>query len=177
MIAASDPQKTIRKEVRERMRNIGIDIGRGKCIVYMADGKGKVHDVAQNSSGPPMPGKIPEAFQASFVVAAQPAADPGGTTHQDANSLIHGHVKHADHAYRDHPGSNLVNLFARLFEFFPFYVVHVSLRLDLIYKLFDYLHTNFGALLWVGYLFCIATCEAKFSLIATNLKLGPSSRL
>ena len=32
MIAASDPSKTIRKEVRERMRNIGIDIGKRKCI-------------------------------------------------------------------------------------------------------------------------------------------------
>ena len=42
MIAASDPQKTIRKEVIERMRNIGIDIGKGKCIVCVVDGKGAV---------------------------------------------------------------------------------------------------------------------------------------
>ena len=42
MIAASDPSKTIRKEVRERMRNIGIDIGKGKCIVCVVDGKGGV---------------------------------------------------------------------------------------------------------------------------------------
>ena len=42
MIAASDPSKTIRKEVRERMRNIGIDIGKGKCIVCVVDGKGNV---------------------------------------------------------------------------------------------------------------------------------------
>ena len=42
MIAASDPSKTIRKEMRERMRNIGIDIGKGKCIVCVVDGKGSV---------------------------------------------------------------------------------------------------------------------------------------
>ena len=42
MIAASDPPKTIRKEVIERMKNIGIDIGKGKCIVCVMDGKGSV---------------------------------------------------------------------------------------------------------------------------------------
>ena len=137
------------------------------------------HDVSRNSSGPSTSGKIPEAFEASFVVTVQLVADPRGTAYLEVGSLLHGHVKHAYHADSNHSDSNLVVLllFARLFEFFPFYVVHVSLRLDLIYKLFDYLHTNFGALLYVGYLFCIATCEAKFSLIATNLKLGPSSRL
>ena len=85
-------------------------------------------------------------FEASFVVTAQPVTDPRGTPYQDVSSLFHGHVAHENHAYRDHPGSSLV-VFARLFEFFPFYVVHASVRWDLIYKLFDYLHTNFGALL------------------------------
>ena len=42
MIAASDPSKTIRKGVRERMRNIGIDIGKGKCIACVVGGKGNV---------------------------------------------------------------------------------------------------------------------------------------
>ena len=71
-------------------------------------------------------------FKASFVVTAQLVADPGGAPYQDVSSLFHGHVKHMHHAYRDHPGSNPVVplLFARLFEFFPFYVVH-GMRADL----------------------------------------------
>ena len=46
---------------------------------------------------------------------------------------------HVNHANRDHPGPDLVILFffARLSEFFPFGVVHVLLKEDLIYKLFD----------------------------------------
>ena len=87
-----------------------------------------LHNVSQNSSGPPASGKIPEAFQAFFVVTAQSVADPRGTAYLDAGSFFYGHVAHAHHAYRDHPGSNLVNLFARLFKFLPFCVVHASMR-------------------------------------------------
>ena len=71
------------------MRNIGIDIGKGKCIVCAADGREKVHDVAQDSSGPSASGKIPEAFQASFVVTAQPVADPRGTVYLEVGSILH----------------------------------------------------------------------------------------
>ena len=46
-------------------------------------------------------------------------------------------VRRVNHPHHDHPDPNLVNLFARLFEFFSFYVVHASVRWDLIYKLFD----------------------------------------
>ena len=76
------------------MRNIGIDIGKEKCIVYVADGKGKVHDVSRYSSGPSAFGKIPEAFEASFVETVQPVANPRGTAYLKADSLIHEHVKH-----------------------------------------------------------------------------------
>ena len=88
-----------------------------------------LHNVSQNSSGPAASGKIPEAFQASFVVAAQPVADPRGTVYLEVGSLIHGHVKHAYHADGNHSGSDLVVffLFARLFELFLFSVVHVPL--------------------------------------------------
>ena len=89
-----------------------------------------IHDVPQNSSGPPASRKIPEAFKASFVVAAQPVTNPRGTVYQDTGSLIHEHVKHPHHADGNHSGSDLVNLFARRFEFFPFYVVH-AMRSDL----------------------------------------------
>ena len=68
------------------------------------------------------------AFKTSFVVAAQLVVDLRWTAYLEANSLPHGHVKHADHAYRDHPGQYPVNPFTRLFEIFPFSVVHVSLR-------------------------------------------------
>ena len=80
------------------MRSIGIDIGKEKCIVYVADGKGKVHDVSRDSSGPSAFGKIPEAFDISFVVMVQPVADPRGTAYQDVSSLFHGHVAHTYHA-------------------------------------------------------------------------------
>ena len=88
-----------------------------------------VHGISGNSSGPSASGKIPEAFKASFVVTAQPVAGPRGTVYQDAGSLIHGHVKHTHHANGDHPSPNLVNLFARLFEIFPFNVVHVIIKI------------------------------------------------
>ena len=42
MIAASDPSKTIRKEVIKRMKNIGIDISKKKCVVCVMDDKGKI---------------------------------------------------------------------------------------------------------------------------------------
>ena len=78
-------------------------------------------------------------LETSFVVTAQSVADPHGTVYLEVGSLLHRHVEHAYHADGNHSGSNLVNLFffARLFEFFPFYVVHASVRWDLIYKLFD----------------------------------------
>ena len=41
-----------------------------------------------------------------------------------------------------------LNLFARPFKFFPFRVFRVSLGWNLIYECFDWLHANFGALLW-----------------------------
>ena len=46
VIAASDPPKTIRKEVIKRMRNIGIDISKKKCIVCVMDDKGKILEEA-----------------------------------------------------------------------------------------------------------------------------------
>ena len=54
-----------------------------------------------------------------------------GAAHLDAGSILHGHVERAHHADGNHSGPNLVNLFARLFEFFPFYVVHASMKFDL----------------------------------------------
>ena len=42
-----------------------------------------IHDVSQNSSGPSASGKIPEAFEASVVVTAQPVANPCGTVYQE----------------------------------------------------------------------------------------------
>ena len=69
-------------------------------------------------------------FEASFVVAAQPVVDPRGAAYLEVDSLLHGHVAHAYHADGNHSSSNLVNLFARLFEFLPFYVVH-EMRSDL----------------------------------------------
>ena len=98
-----------------------------------------IHDVSQNSSGPSTSGKIPEAFEASFVVAAQPVADPRGTVYLEVGSLLHEHVKHTHHADGNHSGPNpvILSLFARLFELFPFSVVQVLLRWDLICKLFD----------------------------------------
>ena len=42
VIAASDPPKTIRKDVIKRMRNIGIDISKTKCIVCVMDDKGNI---------------------------------------------------------------------------------------------------------------------------------------
>ena len=42
VIANSDPSKTIRKEVIKRMRNIGIDISKRKCVVCVMDDKGKI---------------------------------------------------------------------------------------------------------------------------------------
>ena len=66
--------------------------------------------------------KIPEAFEASFVVTVQLVADPRGTVHLKVDSLIHVYVKHV---YHDHFGLNLVVLIpACLFELFPFYVVY-----------------------------------------------------
>ena len=108
-----------------------------------------VHDASRNSSGPSASGKIPEAFQASVVVTVQPVADPVGAPYQIVGSLLRGHVEHANHAYGNHSGPDLVILFlfVRLYEFFPFGVVHALLKGDLIYKLFDwrdYLLTNFG---------------------------------
>ena len=91
----SDPPKAVRKEVIERMRNIGINIGKERCIVYVADGKGRVHDVSRDSSGPSAFGKIPEVFKASFVVAVQPVVNPRGTAYLNAGSILHEHVKHA----------------------------------------------------------------------------------
>ena len=52
--------------------------------------------------------KVPDAFKASFVVTAQPVADPVQAMSLDVDSLVHGHVAHANHAYCNHLGSNLV---------------------------------------------------------------------
>ena len=75
-------------------------------------------------------------FEASFVVAAQPVANPRGTAYLEAGSTLHEHVKHPHHADGNHSGPNLV-VFAHLFEFFPFCVVHAFMSWDRIYKLFD----------------------------------------
>ena len=48
-----------------------------------------IHDVARDSSESAASGKIPEAFEASFVVAAQPVADPRGTVYLEVDSLLH----------------------------------------------------------------------------------------
>ena len=64
-------------------------------------------------------------FEASCVVTAQPVADPHGTVYLEVDSPLHGYVKHAYHAYRDHPDSDLV-----VFFFFctPFRVLPVLCR-------------------------------------------------
>ena len=99
-----------------------------------------VKGISQNPPGPSASGKIPEAFEAS-VVTAQQVMNPVRATSLDVGSFAHGHVAHANHAYRDHPGPNLVIffLFVRLFKFFQFSAVHISLKEDLIYKLFGWL--------------------------------------
>ena len=83
----------------------------------------------------------------SSLHEAQSVTDTGGITCLNIGSLLHGHVEHTNHVHCNHPGPDLVVFFsfARLFEFFPFGVVSVLLRWDLIYKLFDYSHTNFCA--------------------------------
>lgn len=43
-----------------------------------------VHDASRNSSGLATTGKILDAFKVSFVVTAQPVANPCGATHHDA---------------------------------------------------------------------------------------------
>ena len=75
--------------------------------------------------------------------------------YQIVGCLFHGHVAYAHHAYRNHSGLDLVILFlfACLFEFFPFGIVHTASKGDLIYKLFDYQDyplTNFCVLLYVN---------------------------
>ena len=64
---------------------------------------------------------FPKTFEASFVVAAQPVADPCGTAYLEVGSLLHGHVKHAYHADGNYSGSNLVVilLFVRFFRVLP----------------------------------------------------------
>ena len=47
--------------------------------------------------------------QASVVEAAQSVADPVWVASLDVGSLVHGHVAHANHAYRSHPSPNLMN--------------------------------------------------------------------
>ena len=42
MIVASDPPKTIRKEVKKRMKNMKIDISKKKFIVCVMDDKEKI---------------------------------------------------------------------------------------------------------------------------------------
>ena len=42
MIADSDPSKTIRKEMIKRMRDIGIDINKRKCVVCVMDNVGRM---------------------------------------------------------------------------------------------------------------------------------------
>ena len=69
------------------------------------------HGVPGNSSGPSASGKIPEAFKASFVVTEQPVTDPHWALHQNVGSIIHGHVAHASHAYRNHSGPNLESFY------------------------------------------------------------------
>ncbi len=75
-----------------------------------------VKSIPQNSSGPSASGKILETFQASFIVTAQTVADPVWAASLDVGSLVHGHVAHANHAYRNHPGPNLV-IFSCLYIF------------------------------------------------------------
>ena len=47
-----------------------------------------LHNVSRNPSGPSTLEKIPEAFEASFVVMTQPVADPRGTAYLDADGLL-----------------------------------------------------------------------------------------
>ena len=88
---------------------------------------------------------------AFVVVTDLPVADSGGAACLNTGSLLHGHVEHASHTYCNHSGLNLVILFLFecLFEFFQFGVVHVSLEGGLIYKLVDYLLTNFYVSLYL----------------------------
>ena len=52
--------------------------------------------------------EIPEAFQAPVIVTAQPVADQVGAPYQIVGSFLHGHVEHANHAYRNHSDPDLV---------------------------------------------------------------------
>ena len=65
--------------------------------------------------------EIPETFQTSVVITAQPVANPDGAPYQIVGCLPHGHVAHANHVYRDHPDSYLVIffLFCTLFRVLP----------------------------------------------------------
>ena len=72
--------------------------------------------------------------RSGLVVTAQPVADPRGIAYLDAGSFFYGHVAHANHTYRDHPGSNLVIL---LHAFSSPSSFMSSMEWDLIYKLFD----------------------------------------
>ncbi len=120
------------------MGNTGIYIGKGKCIVCVAGDKRKVHDVLRNSSGQPMPGKVPEAFEASFVVAVQPVANSVWVPNQDVDCLPHWDVSYANYAHRDHSGQNLMVLFffAHFFQLFQFSIVHVLIVVVLICMFF-----------------------------------------
>ena len=100
----------------------------GHLCNYSAEG------VSQNPLGPPALGTIPEAFKASFVVTAQPAADPRGTVCLEVGSPLHGHVKHAYHADGNHSDPNLVN-FLHVFSSSSRFMS--SMRWNLICKLFD----------------------------------------
>ena len=64
------------------------------------------------------------------VVMERPVTDSGWTPCLDVGSLVHGHVAHANHAYRDHPDSDPVIFFfsVRLFKFFQFGIVHILLE-------------------------------------------------
>ena len=66
------------------------------------------HDLAWNFAGPAASGKVTNALQVPVVAAAQPVTNPVWATSLDVGSLLHGHVAHANHAYSDYPGSDLV---------------------------------------------------------------------
>ena len=100
----------IKKRPRQDQRHLGYLLqaqGRQGDIVHRTRTDGAVLCGSQNHSGTFASEKIPGAFQASFVVTAQPVTDPRGTVYQDAGSLIRGHVKHLHHADGDHPSPNL----------------------------------------------------------------------
>ena len=86
-----------------------------------------LHNVSRNPSGPAA-SEDPGGLRGLLRRNGAASRGPAWTAYPDAGGRLHGYVKHPHHVDDNHSGSNLTNFFARLFEFFPFYVVHDSVQ-------------------------------------------------